>query len=113
MLYKISELAEDLKIPDRTLRDWLAKFGAPYQRDPNGHIWVNGVEFAAWVNAMSQQKKKNTLQPGQAYCLRCKKPVALVNPELVEATDGPKLLRAVCPQCGGKVFRGASHDLAQ
>ncbi len=113
MLYKVSELADDLNVPERTLRDWLAKFGAPHQRDRNGHIWVNGIEFAAWVNAMRQQKKKITLQPDQAYCLRCKQPVTLVNPETVETTCGPRLLRAICPQCSGHVYRGASYDLAQ
>ena len=48
MKYKVSELAEELRIPDRTLRDWL-KRGAPHERDSRNHIYIVGPDFAAWV----------------------------------------------------------------
>ena len=37
MLYSVSELAGELNIPDRTLRDWLAA-GAHHERDSQNHI---------------------------------------------------------------------------
>ena len=58
MLYKIQELSQELKIPDRTLRDWLTK-GAPHLRDERGHLWVNGQEFACWISSQRKLKIKN------------------------------------------------------
>jgi len=113
MLYKPSELADDLGIPERTLRDWLAKFGAPHQRDDSGHVWVNGIEFAAWVQQMRQPKKQASLLPNQAYCFRCKQPVEMLNPQPASKTGKVKLMAATCPQCSGRIYRGGCHDPAQ
>jgi len=112
MLYKPSELADDLHMPERTLRDWLAKFGAPHSRDRSGCIWINGIEFSAWVETVRRQKKTTRLQPGQAYCLRCKQPVDLVDPDcVVQRAGAPKRIKATCPQCGGTVYRGVSGKM--
>jgi hypothetical protein len=54
MLYMVRELADELSMPERTLRDWLLH-GAPHTRDRLGHIWINGQAFAAWV--LSQRRK--------------------------------------------------------
>lgn len=59
MLYTVRELADELSMPERTLRDWLLH-GAPHTRVRLGHIWVNGQAFAAWV--ASQRKKSTWLQ---------------------------------------------------
>ena len=55
MLYKVRELADDLGIPERTLRDWL-KNGAPHHRDTRKNIWVNGEVFSAWVNTSRESR---------------------------------------------------------
>ena len=39
MLYKVRELASELIVLERTLRDWLV-CGVPYLPDKNNHIWV-------------------------------------------------------------------------
>ena len=110
MLYKPSELAGDLGVPDRTLRDWLAA-GAPHMRDDKNRIWVNGREFAAWVS--EQRKPKSTekkLTNDQAYCLRCKKAVALVNPTVQHGRGKLILITGKCPQCGCTINRGGRDD---
>ena len=39
MLYTPREIAEDLDVPETTLRDWL-NHGAPHNRDESNHIWI-------------------------------------------------------------------------
>ena len=41
MLYTPREIAEDLDVPETTLRDWL-NHGAPHSRDESNHIWIDG-----------------------------------------------------------------------
>ena len=81
MLYKVRELAKELDIPERTLRDWL-KNGAPHERDSRKCIWINGVEFAHWVQAQLKKKNKCKLNDDEAYCLRCNKAVRLEDPKV-------------------------------
>ena len=87
MHYKLSELSEELNVPYSTLRDWLKK-GIPYEQDDCRQIWVNGEEFAKWVEVQRQRKKKRKrkLQDNYAYCLRCKKDVELVDPIVIPKT---------------------------
>src|SRR6266498_1872473 len=80
MHYKASELANEFKIPERTLRDWLDK-GAPYQRDQSNHIWINGKAFNLWVQGQRKPKCTTKLLDNQAYCLRCNTAVELLMPE--------------------------------
>lgn len=112
MLYKPSEIAKDLGIPDRTLRDWLDKFGAPHQRDQQDHLWIHGAEFAQWVHQVRLQKKACRLEPNQAYCLRCNQAVEFINPQPVKTIGRIKLLRSTCPHCGGVVHRGGKYEHA-
>lgn len=108
MLYTVRELAEELGLPDRTLRDWLDA-GAPYHRDGRRHIWINGISFKEWVQAQRKPERAGKLQDGQAYCLRCKASVELVAPE--QRTIKGKLvhIKGACPQCGCAINRGARN----
>ena len=51
MLYRLGELAEELEISPRVVREWMDK-GLPYTRDAHGHLWINGQQFAEWVNQL-------------------------------------------------------------
>jgi hypothetical protein len=109
MQYKPSELAAALGIPDRTLRDWLTT-GAPHQRDEHNHIWINGREFAAWVEQCRQLKKnKVKLHADDAFCLHCNRPVHMDNPHIVRQTNTFRLLSAACPICGTSIYRGGRN----
>lgn len=112
MLYKVSELSSDLCIPDRTLRGWLDA-GAPHLRDRGGHLWVNGHEFAGWVEATRRRKHKidrPRLTPDQAYCLHCNAIVQLVDPTRVHVKGRLYFIKGTCPQCGSRINRGDSDD---
>jgi hypothetical protein len=107
MLYTPSELERELRIPARTVREWLDK-GLPYQRDARGHIWIDGRRFANWVAELNHARSARRMSQAEAYCVRCRKPVRLIDP--VRSCQGQKvLLRGVCPECGGSIFRGARH----
>ena len=68
MLYTPREIAEDLDIPETTLRDWL-NHGAPHSRDESNHIWINGKQFADWVDNQRNARKKpsHQLKRGRAF----------------------------------------------
>jgi hypothetical protein len=97
MLYKVSELAEELDIHPRTLYDWL-KQGAPHQRDDRDHIWINGQEFAGWVDSV-RKKSIERLQDDEGYCLRCQCRVRVIDTRIIGASSYCR-----CITCGGFAF---------
>ena len=105
MKYKVSELAQELGIPDRTLRDWL-KRGAPHQRDSRNHIWILGIEFSAWVEAQKNNKNRRKMKDDEAFCLRCNKIVSLVDPETIKIVGKLVHFKGRCINCGCKINRG-------
>jgi RNase P subunit RPR2 len=46
--------------------------------------------------------KKNSAP--QAYCVKCKDKVDVVNPEKVTMKNGNPAIKGTCPVCGTKVF---------
>ena len=78
MLYKPSELEQELDIPAFTVRGWLSK-GLPHQRDSRGHIWIDGRQFAEWVQVTSQARPRANLREDEAYCLRCRRLVKMLS----------------------------------
>ena len=105
MEYKVREIAEELDTPDRTIRDWL-KGGAPHLRDSQGHYWIRGDEFAAWVKAQKKSKSKRKLSDGEAFCFRCNKVVRLVDPEMKKIKGKLVHFKGKCIDCGCKINRG-------
>lgn len=113
MLYKPAEIAEELGIPVRTLYDWIL-VGAPHQRDGGGHIWINGVQFYAWVDLHRKKiGEKRKLASNEAYCLRCNTQVQLINPIRQHMKGRLYLIKGICPQCGTTINRGDSDDRAR
>lgn len=105
MLYTVRELADELSMPERTLRDWL-KRGAPHMLDARRRTWVNGEDFAGWVIAQRRQKRHYKLADGEAYCLRCNQPVKLHNPEILPVKARLVRIRGNCPICNAVINRG-------
>lgn len=105
MLYTPRELGEEVGVSPRTIRDWM-QMGMPHERDAKGRIWINGVEFAEWVESERTERRGHRLKKDEAYCLRCRRPVQLIEPG--ESRTGKLiLLRATCPACGTAINRGA------
>jgi hypothetical protein len=108
MLYTVSEISNLLGIPDRTLRDWLAFYGAPHTRDKKNHLWINGVLFAGWVDGLQKKKPKTKakLAENEAYCLRCNRAVKLIKPVMRPMKGKLILIQGRCPDCGTAINRG-------
>jgi hypothetical protein len=108
MLYKPSELSEQLGLPLRTIRTW-AKLGMPHHRDSQNHLWINGTNFARWLQSFRTQRPRVKLAEDEAFCLRCRSRVKLLQPVVSYRTRPPRL-SGLCPLCGGKVNRGVKRD---
>ena len=109
MLYKVSEIADELKVPEHTLRDWLSA-GAPHHRDERNNLWVNGRLFADWVQSKRKKKKTTRLPDHQAYCLRCKQVVELAHAEIIPIKGKLIHIKGACPRCGCTINRGGRHE---
>ena len=105
MEYRPGEIAEVLGVHRDTLyRGWLPA-GAPHRVDEaTGEIWIVGVELAAWLRALIARPGVR-LGEGEAYCLRCQRAVAMLDPDEGEPCGAAWLVRGRCPQCGGMVAR--------
>jgi hypothetical protein len=47
-----------------------------------------------------KEKVAKANQPGSGYCMKEKKTVIIVEPEIVEAKNGRMMIRGKCPDCG-------------
>jgi hypothetical protein len=112
MLYKPSELANELKTPLRTLYDW-CNANRFAEKDNNGNLWINGKKFAAWVeNQRKHPTRKLRLQSDEAYCLRCNKAVKLIDPTIQPIKGKLILIKGTCSRCGANINRGGRYDRA-
>jgi hypothetical protein len=107
MWYSLRELAQELEVSVRSIRVWL-DLGLPYRRDERGHLWIDGRQFAAWVKASNVQRSRQSLQPNEAFCLHCCRPVVLLNPSST-CRGKQRLLRGTCSVCGHVVCRAVRH----
>ena len=109
MLYTPREICEELDIAESTLRDWL-KIDVPHQRDNRNRIWINGEEFARWVNNQRKPKVTNKLNEDEAYCLRCNQVSKLLSPQIQPIKGNLVLIKGTCATCGTVINRGAHRD---
>lgn len=112
MLYTVRELADELSMPERTLRDWL-HHSVPHTRDRLGHIWIDGQAFIAWVACQRKKDTRVKLQPGEGYCMNCNRVVMMIHPTRRPSSGKLVYIQGVCPHCNGKVSRGACRDSTQ
>ena len=109
MLYTPREICEELDIAESTLRDWL-QIDVPHQRDNRNRIWINGEEFAIWVNNQPKPKVTNKLNEDEAYCLRCNQVSKLLSPQIQPIKGNLVLIKGTCANCGAVINRGAHRD---
>ncbi|MGV7975328.1 MAG: hypothetical protein AB2L16_00335 [Anaerolineaceae bacterium] len=109
MLYTPREICEELDIAESTLRDWL-QIDVPHQRDNRNRIWINGEEFAKWVNNQRKPKVTNKLNEDEAYCLRCNQVSKLLFPQIQPIKGNLVLIKGTCANCGAVINRGAHRD---
>ncbi len=46
----------------------------------------------------------------EAFCVKCRKKVAMQNPELVTLKNGRKAWKGTCPNCGTTIYRFAKAE---
>ena len=109
MLYTPREICEELDIAESTLRDWL-QIDVPHQRDNRNRIWINGEEFARWVNNQRKPKVTNKLNEDEAYCFHCNQVSKLLSPQIQPIKGNLVLIKGTCANCGAVINRGAHRD---
>jgi hypothetical protein len=107
MLYTPSELASELDITTRDVYKRLVPAGLPCTRDKEGHLMIHGHDVVKWVQEL--RKGKITLGENQAYCVKCRKVVEMVNPTKVKVRRSVRIT-ATCPDCGKVINRGGGND---
>ena len=110
MLYAVSDLANDLSVPESDVRNWLTA-GAPHQVNADNQPWINGREFFQWVETQRKQRiSGHKLADNEAYCFRCRTAVKLVSPDQ-HALQGKLILnKGKCPNCGCTINRGGGQS---
>lgn len=105
MLYTPAEIAAEIGFARRQFYRVYFPAGCPDSRDGNGHHWVNGKQFARWY---FENYKKVTLSADEVFCLTCKRPVPLRNPETRQ--KGYLIyLFSDCPNCGRCLVKFLKH----
>ena len=107
MMYRPSELAEEIGISKRQFYRVYIPLGLPVERDSRNHVWINGLAFKDWI---LEYYKKIKLKDNEAFCLTCKKAVEINNPELNEI-HRLSYITCDCPQCGRKLSKILSRNI--
>ncbi len=112
MMYKPTELAEEIDVtPDTIYRSYIPA-GLPVDRDMHGRLWIHGLAFVDWARktiALKKSKRKG-LPEGQAWCLKCKGPVPLANPVIRPVNHSLELMQSACPICGTTINRARARQ---
>jgi len=97
MLYKISEVTEELQVSEDQIRYWMSE-GLPTEQDDTGHLWIDGEALQAWIRALRAKRKERTLGEGQAFCFKCDRAVEFRS--LAQNRYGNQVLQSgLCPHC--------------
>ncbi len=103
VLYQIRVLAEELGITQQLLVQWI-RLGAPHTRDRSGRVWINGKDFADWVDGQRRDGNAMSQSGGTAFCPRCRAAIEIEAPSFA-AVGTITLVTGSCPRCGGPVAR--------
>ena len=103
----MEEAARVLGSHKNTVRNWLGDGLEPI--DGRRPVLIRGAELKAYLNAR-RRRNQSPCGPGQIYCVRCRSPKhpAPAIAEYVPITPTSGNLRACCPDCLGRIFRGVS-----
>lgn len=99
MMYRPSELAEEVGFEVRQVYRVYIPLGLMHERDSRRHIWINGKVFRDWAKNLY---KKRTLAKNEAFCLTCKKAVKMKNP-IRKSHSLIDYFECDCPNCNRKI----------
>lgn len=101
MMYRPSEIAEEIGFEKRQMYKVYIPLGLPHEKDINNRIWINGIIFRDWIKELY---KKIPMNKNEAFCVTCRQPVEIINPEWKEK-EGLFYLLCDCPECGNKAAK--------
>ena len=101
MKYTPRELANEIGVNVRQFYFVYLPLGCPHERDSRRHYWIVGIQFQEWYQ---QTYKKRKLGKNEAYCVSCKMPELIINPE-EKSKEGLTYIVFKCSQCGNKVAK--------
>ena len=112
MLYRPSEIAEELGVNVDTVYRGYLPAGLPHTRDDEGNIWIHGLTFADWARQTIAQKKAKRvgLPDGHGWCMVCNRPVEMIAPRVKVTNHYLELLQSTCPHCGRTVNRARARQ---
>jgi hypothetical protein len=116
MMYRPSEIAEEIGVTTEVIVRSYLPDGCPFDRDKKGNLWIHGLSFVAWIRAVNNsQRHLGTLAEGEAWCVKCQKAVPLERPRLRHEGRYTKIYQGKCNLCGSKINRAyaASTTLAE
>ena len=102
--YTVEEVASLFGVHRNTVREWI-KRGLP-TIDRKRPMLIHGRELAAFLHAR-RVKNKETCQPGELYCVRCRVPRTPAG-DMAEYRASTKVLGnliGICPSCECLMYR--------
>ena len=105
--YTVEETASLFGIHKNTVREWV-KTGLPTSDDKRPML-ILGQDLSAFLQAR-RIKNKQTCQPGEIYCVRCRAPKFPAGDmaEYLPITEKFGNLTAICPDCNSMMNRRVS-----
>jgi len=105
--YTVEEIASLFGAHKNTVREWI-KAGLPVIDDKRPML-ILGKELTAFLQAR-RTKNKQTCQPGQMYCVRCRAPKMAAGDmaDFLPQTEKLGMLKAICPDCHSMMNRRVS-----
>lgn len=105
--YTVEEVAKLFDVHRNTVREWI-KRGLPIC-DSKKPMLILGRDLAEFIQAR-RTKNKQTCQPGEMYCVRCRSPKAPAGDmaEYHPVNESLGNLIAICPDCEAIMNRRVS-----
>ncbi len=112
MMYKPSELAEEIGVTQDTIYRSYLPAGLPHERDVSGSVWIHGPAFVAWARQTISKKKSERagLPLDHAWCMVCNKSVRLIKPTVKNVNRYIEILQSACPSCRTIVNRARARE---
>lgn len=111
MMYRPSEIAEEIGVTQDTIYRSYLPAGLPHERDEIGNVWIHGPAFVAWAKETVAKRKtrRQGLPSGHGWCMRCNRPVPLRDTTVRTVNRYLELEQAPCPECGCVVNRARAR----
>ena len=111
MLYKPSEIADEIGVSTDTVYRCYLPAGLPHTRDRKGNIWIHGPAFVSWARETISQKKskRHGLPDDHAWCMKCNRAVELIHARIVFSNRYIEIVQAHCPDCSTLINRAQAR----